>query len=230
MLPFSRCRTPTYSESFPRRRKRSTEYPPQSLHWIDWGEVHIHLATSTDLIQWTPVLDQKTGLPQVIMGARARHFDSGFPESRAAPSSNQEGHRTDLQRKNSTLPAADARKLHVADATSDKSPSDGSVEATAQQFAGDPRFVQALIRLGRHCSRHRIRQSHSSVRTTLSSRQHGPTSGTANMLPAVPLLRALCRSKGNGFFTTAPQIQSQDWRARMYRDHLSRLHLCLASA
>jgi len=45
-----------------------------------WGEIHVRLATSNDLIHWTPVLNPQTHLPLVVMSARAGHFDSGFPE------------------------------------------------------------------------------------------------------------------------------------------------------
>ncbi len=49
-------------------------------YWMYWGEGDIHLATSPDLIHWTPVGYAKTGSPQVVMSARAGHFDSGSPE------------------------------------------------------------------------------------------------------------------------------------------------------
>jgi predicted GH43/DUF377 family glycosyl hydrolase len=49
-------------------------------YWMYWGEIKIRLATSTDLIHWTPVLDPQTHLPQVVMTARAGHFDSGLTE------------------------------------------------------------------------------------------------------------------------------------------------------
>jgi predicted GH43/DUF377 family glycosyl hydrolase len=49
-------------------------------YWMYWGEIKIRLATSKDLIHWTPVLDPNTHLPLVVMSARAGHFDSGFPE------------------------------------------------------------------------------------------------------------------------------------------------------
>lgn len=49
-------------------------------YWMYWGEITIRLATSTDLIHWTPVVDARTKAPLVVMSARAGHFDSGFPE------------------------------------------------------------------------------------------------------------------------------------------------------
>ena len=48
-------------------------------YWMYWGEGAIHLATSTDLIHWTPVEDS-TGAPIEVLTRRPGHFDSGFPE------------------------------------------------------------------------------------------------------------------------------------------------------
>jgi predicted GH43/DUF377 family glycosyl hydrolase len=48
-------------------------------YWMFWGEVTIRLATSTDLIHWTPVEDAQ-GTPVVMLSARPGHFDSDFPE------------------------------------------------------------------------------------------------------------------------------------------------------
>ena len=48
-------------------------------YWLYWGEGAIHLATSTDLIHWTPVEDA-TGAPIEVLTKRPGHFDSGFPE------------------------------------------------------------------------------------------------------------------------------------------------------
>ncbi len=48
-------------------------------YWMYWGEGAIHLATSSDLIHWTPVEDKK-GSPIEVLTRRAGHFDSGFPE------------------------------------------------------------------------------------------------------------------------------------------------------
>ena len=44
-----------------------------------WGEVEIRLATSDDLIHWTPIEDA-SGQPVVLMHNRPGLFDSGFPE------------------------------------------------------------------------------------------------------------------------------------------------------
>ncbi len=48
-------------------------------YWMYWGEGEIHLATSADLIHWTPVED-KEGKPLVVLAKRSGRFDSGFPE------------------------------------------------------------------------------------------------------------------------------------------------------
>ena len=48
-------------------------------YWMYWGEKQIRLATSKDLIHWTPVEDAK-GHTVVVLGPRSGHFDSGFPE------------------------------------------------------------------------------------------------------------------------------------------------------
>lgn len=44
-----------------------------------WGEDQIRLATSDDLIHWTPVEDAH-GNPVVVLSRRPGHFDSAFPE------------------------------------------------------------------------------------------------------------------------------------------------------
>lgn len=48
-------------------------------YWLYWGEGAIHLASSTDLIHWTPVEDA-SGNPVAVLTKRPGHFDSGFPE------------------------------------------------------------------------------------------------------------------------------------------------------
>jgi predicted GH43/DUF377 family glycosyl hydrolase len=53
-------------------------------YWMYWGEITIRLATSTDLIHWTPVEDAG-GAPLVLLRQRAGHFDSSFPETGPPP-------------------------------------------------------------------------------------------------------------------------------------------------
>jgi predicted GH43/DUF377 family glycosyl hydrolase len=48
-------------------------------YWMYWGEVQVRLATSPDLIHWTPVED-KSGKAVVLLHNRPGHFDSAFPE------------------------------------------------------------------------------------------------------------------------------------------------------
>jgi beta-1,2-mannosidase len=53
-------------------------------YWMYWGEGKISLATSTDLIHWTPVEDA-AGNPIVVLGPRPGRFDSAFPETGPPP-------------------------------------------------------------------------------------------------------------------------------------------------
>jgi predicted GH43/DUF377 family glycosyl hydrolase len=48
-------------------------------YWMYWGEITIRLATSPDLIHWTPVEDA-SGEPSVLLARRPGLFDSEFPE------------------------------------------------------------------------------------------------------------------------------------------------------
>ncbi|MBS1858637.1 MAG: pesticidal protein Cry15Aa [Acidobacteria bacterium] len=48
-------------------------------YWMYWGEITIRLATSEDLIHWTPVEDSH-GDPVIVLAKRPGHFDSSFPE------------------------------------------------------------------------------------------------------------------------------------------------------
>ena len=53
-------------------------------YWMYWGEGVIRLATSQDLIHWTPVVDTR-GAPVELLGPRPGHFDSTFPETGPPP-------------------------------------------------------------------------------------------------------------------------------------------------
>jgi predicted GH43/DUF377 family glycosyl hydrolase len=53
-------------------------------YWMYWGEIHVHLATSDDLIHWKPVEDA-SGSPVELLSARAGRFDSSFPETGPPP-------------------------------------------------------------------------------------------------------------------------------------------------
>lgn len=52
--------------------------------WMYWGEGAIHLATSPDLIHWTPV-ETAPGHPLELLRPRPGHFDSSFPEAGPPP-------------------------------------------------------------------------------------------------------------------------------------------------
>ena len=53
-------------------------------YWMYWGEITIRLATSPDLIHWTP-MEGADGAPLVLLRQRAGHFDSSFPETGPPP-------------------------------------------------------------------------------------------------------------------------------------------------
>lgn len=53
-------------------------------YWMYWGEGSIRLATSSDLVHWTPV-ESSPGVPLEVLTKRAGHFDSGFPETGPPP-------------------------------------------------------------------------------------------------------------------------------------------------
>lgn len=48
-------------------------------YWMYWGEVTVRLATSPDLVHWTPV-EAGNGQPLVLLRRRPGLFDSEFPE------------------------------------------------------------------------------------------------------------------------------------------------------
>ena len=48
-------------------------------YWMYWGEITVRLATSTDLIHWSPVEDAH-GEPVAVLAKRDGRFDSSFPE------------------------------------------------------------------------------------------------------------------------------------------------------
>jgi len=59
-------------------------------YWMYWGEGEVHLATSSDLIDWRPVEDAK-GDPIVLLGKRAGDFDSSLPEVGPPPVLTRDG-------------------------------------------------------------------------------------------------------------------------------------------
>jgi beta-1,2-mannosidase len=59
-------------------------------YWMYWGEGAIHLATSSDLIHWTPVEDAH-GEAVEVLRPRPGHFDSAFPETGPPPVLTRDG-------------------------------------------------------------------------------------------------------------------------------------------
>jgi len=59
-------------------------------YWMYWGEGSIRLATSPDLIHWTPVEDAQ-GAPIELLKPRDGHFDSSFPETGPPPVETEAG-------------------------------------------------------------------------------------------------------------------------------------------
>lgn len=59
-------------------------------YWMYWGEIQIRLATSNDLIHWTPVEDA-SGKPIELLKDRPGKFDSAFPESGPPPLLTKDG-------------------------------------------------------------------------------------------------------------------------------------------
>lgn len=107
-------------------------------YWMYWGEIHISLATSSDLIHWTPVLDSRTGKPIVVMSARASHFDSGFPEVGPPPLLTKKGIVLIYNGKNSMLGSLDAKNSQVSDVVTAKAATQESNPSSNAQLAGDP--------------------------------------------------------------------------------------------
>jgi predicted GH43/DUF377 family glycosyl hydrolase len=52
--------------------------------WMYWGEIQVRVASSPDLIHWTPV-ESSPGKPIVVLEGRPGLFDSAFPEVGAPP-------------------------------------------------------------------------------------------------------------------------------------------------
>jgi predicted GH43/DUF377 family glycosyl hydrolase len=64
----------------------------RNRYWMYWGEIHIHLATSPDLVHWTPVeASNDSGGPLELLSARPGHFDSSFPETGPPPVLTKDG-------------------------------------------------------------------------------------------------------------------------------------------
>ena len=62
----------------------------QGKFWMYWGEIHVRVASSPDLIHWTPV-ESAPGQPILAMENRPGKFDSGFPEVGPPPILTKQG-------------------------------------------------------------------------------------------------------------------------------------------
>jgi beta-1,2-mannosidase len=118
-------------------------------YWMYWGEGQIHLATSTDLIHWTPIADAKTGLPQVVLSARAGHFDSGFPEVGPPPVLTKKGIVLIYNGKNSAAGKPGTQQGALAtDAAAPNDASAANPAAPDAQFAADPNIRPGAYSVG----------------------------------------------------------------------------------
>jgi beta-1,2-mannosidase len=71
-------------------KRRCVAIKIEGRYWMYWGEGEIHLATSDDLVHWTPV-EGGDGQPKVLMRARPGRFDSGLPEVGPPPVLTRDG-------------------------------------------------------------------------------------------------------------------------------------------
>ncbi len=117
-------------------------------YWMYWGEGHIYLATSPDLVHWTPIVDAKTGLPRVVMGPRAAHFDSGFPEVGPPPVLTKKGIVLIYNGKNSGTAKPDTSPSDNTGAVASKDASAGSSPALDEQSAGDSSIPPGAYSVG----------------------------------------------------------------------------------
>ncbi len=111
-------------------------------YWMYWGQGHIYLATSADLIHWTPIVDATTGLPRVVMNARPGHFDSGFPEVGPPPLLTKKGIVLIYNGKNSNgKTSASATPSTTPPQATEVAPAQGasgeSITTASEQLVGD---------------------------------------------------------------------------------------------
>ncbi len=91
-------------------------------YWMYWGEKAIHLATSPDLLHWTPVLDRQSGRPLIILSARAGRFDSGSATVGPPPLLTRRGILLIYNGENSLRGVSNASNTQVADAPTPAAP------------------------------------------------------------------------------------------------------------
>jgi predicted GH43/DUF377 family glycosyl hydrolase len=113
--------------------------------WMYWGEIEVRLATSSDLIHWTPVLDAATHAPRVLLAARAGHFDSGFPETGPPPLLTSKGIVMIYNAKNSGIFDANAKNSGIFDANAKNS---ATKAGGAKTLPGDPKIAAGAYSVG----------------------------------------------------------------------------------
>jgi len=97
--------------------------------WMYWGEIQIRVASSPDLIHWTPV-EEAPGKPVVVLASRPGHFDSGFPEVGPPPMLTKKGVLLMYNGKNAGFP-------DKPDASADPSLGPGAYAAGQALFRAD---------------------------------------------------------------------------------------------
>ena len=78
--------------------------------WMYWGEIQIRLASSPDLVHWTPV-EASPGKPVVVLEHRPGLFDSAFPEVGPPPILTKKGILVLYNGKNADVAAESDRSL-----------------------------------------------------------------------------------------------------------------------
>ncbi len=170
-------------------------------YWMYWGEGEIHLATSDDLVHWTPV-EGADGEPKVLMRARPHRFDSGLPEVGPPPVLTGDGIVLVYNGKN----AAGANGKNAAGA-------DGKNAEGMRRVRGAIRsWLRVLTRWDRRSLRRMIRRSCWRGRTRRSSSRSCHGNRAANMRRGPPLPRGWCGSAADGCSITAARTRGWAWR------------------
>lgn len=119
-------------------------------YWMYWGEGEIHLATSTDLVNWTPVLDAQ-GNPKVLLRPRPGRFDSGLPEVGPPPVLTKDGIVLIYNGKNANANGknANAEGKHAdAKAAAPKKTRDNTAPASPEGKEPDPSLAPGTYAVG----------------------------------------------------------------------------------
>jgi len=116
-------------------------------YWMYWGQGQMHLATSPDLIHWTPVMDA-AGRPQVVMSGRAGHFDSGFPEVGPPPVLTKKGIVLIYNGKNSAAGQPNTISSLPADSSASGDAAGEKPKPASDQFAADPNIRAGAYSVG----------------------------------------------------------------------------------